>query len=339
MNDLLILIPVFLAAWSLTGVICAYAEKISLLDVPNARSSHESPTPRGGGLAIVLAFVAVLLFYLASGRTGPDNSVFLLGAILLVAAIGLLDDFRGVPARWRLLTHFGAAVLFVFPYGGELVRQAWYPGLGCWAAILVGTLIVFSLVWLLNLYNFMDGIDGIAAAEAIFIAASGAVLAYFAGLHAHVLIFLTLAAACLGFSCWNWPPAKIFLGDVGSGFLGFTLGALAVQTVLLAPGLTIWPWLILGGVFLVDATYTLLIRMIRGERWYQAHRSHAYQHAALRLKSHRRVTLYVLLIDVVWLLPLAALALANPHYGPYFTLLAYLPLVMITRALQAGENL
>lgn len=339
MNDLLIILLVCLAAWSGTGIIYFYAGKISLLDVPNERSSHLRPTPRGGGLSVVLAFVALLCFEGASGKLPPDIFGFFLVAILLVAGIGLLDDFRGIPASWRLMTHFVAASFFVFPYLKHFAQTTEPGGLTVWGALLVSALIIVCLVWCLNLFNFMDGIDGLAASEAIFISSSGAALLYYAGLHAYVSIFLALASGCLGFLWWNWPPAKIFMGDVCSGFLGFTLGALAIHTVLSSSRLTIWPWLILFGVFLVDTTYTLLIRMKRGARWYAAHRSHAYQHAAIRFKSHRIVTLSVLIINIVWLLPLAFFALANPHHGIYFTLIAYLPLVMITRVLKAGEDL
>jgi Fuc2NAc and GlcNAc transferase len=339
MNDLLIILLVGLAAWAITGFISSYAGKISLLDIPNDRSSHALPTPRGGGAAIVLTFGAALCWSEATGKIPSADCGFLLPAILLVAGIGLLDDFRGVPSQWRLLTHFVAATLFVLPFTRHFGPASGLLGVTVWGSLLTSALLIVGLVWTLNLFNFMDGIDGLAASEAIFIAGGGAALLFYVGLNAHVFIFLALAAGCLGFLWWNWPPARIFMGDVGSGFLGFTLGALIIRTVLISPQVTIWPWLILAGIFLVDATYTLLTRIKRGDRWYAAHRSHAYQHAAVRCNSHRRVTLAVLLINITWLLPLAFLAIARPHYGIYFTLIAYLPLVMITRVLRAGENL
>jgi Fuc2NAc and GlcNAc transferase len=291
-------------------------------------------------VSIVLTFAGALLLFMATGKKIPlDDFGFFLVSILLVAGIGFLDDFRGVPSSRRLITHFVAAAFFVFPYLKRLDQTSELLGLTVWATLLAGALIVIGLVWMLNLFNFMDGIDGLAASEAIFISCSGSIMSYYLDLHFHVLTFLVLAAGCLGFIFWNWPPAKIFMGDVCSGFLGFTLAALAIQTVCLSSRATIWPWLILFGVFLADATYTLLARIKRGERWYEAHRSHAYQHAARRFKSHRLVTLSGLLINIVWLLPLAFLAMANPGYGIYFTLIAYLPLVMITRLFRAGEKL
>ena len=127
------------------------------------------------------------------------------------------------------------------------------------------------------------------------------------------------------------------MGDVCSGFLGFTLGALAVYTVLLSPRITVWVWLILFGVFLTDATYTLFFRIKRGDRWYDAHRSHAYHHAAIKFKSHRYVTLFVLLINITWPWPLAFLVTIKSHYGIYLTLIAYLPLLVLPAHLGLGE--
>lgn len=338
MNDFFIILLVFFAGWFGTGIIRSYAEKTALLDIPNERSSHDTPTPRGGGLAVVLAFVTGLSCYFLTGRIALSNFGLFLFSILLVASISLIDDLRGVPSRWRLLTHFVAATVFVLPYMKDIEQFSVFSGLTGVGSLLGCTLTIVGLVWILNLFNFMDGIDGIAASEAIFISLGGAALLYYVGLHSYVLIFLLLASGCLGFIWWNWPPAKIFMGDVCSAFLGFTLGALAIHTVLMSPHVTIWPWLILFGVFIVDATYTLLVRFKKGDRWYEAHRSHAYQHAAIKFKSHRFVTISVLFINIIWLLPLAFLAIEKPHYGIHFTLIAYLPLIMISRALKAGKN-
>lgn len=334
-----ILLIVCLGAWGGTAIICALAAKLSLLDIPNERSSHKLPTPRGGGASVVLVFVVTLLYCLTSGKISLLNSELFLLAIILVAGIGFLDDLKGVSSRWRLLCHFIAATLFVLPYMKYFEQNMGLAGLAFWlpsGAVLVS---IVGLVWMLNMFNFMDGIDGIAATEAIFICFGGATLLYNAGLYSYLLVFLILGAGSLGFLFLNWPPARIFMGDVCSGFLGFTIGALAIHTTLLAPGMTIWPWLILTGVFLVDTTYTLLIRVFRGRQWYMAHRSHAYQHAVIKYGGHRFVTISVLIINIVWLLPLAFFTIQKPHYGIYLTLIAYLPLVMISRALKAGEDL
>ena len=170
-----------------------------------------------------------------------------------------------------------------------------------WSAQVFAALLI---VWLLNLYNFMDGIDGIAGIEAVTVGAGCAVVAFVVGYPAGAIACLLLAAASAGFLAWNFPPARIFMGDAGSGFLGVVFGVLAVDASRQTPEL-LWSWLILLGAFIVDATVTLLRRLIRGERVYEAHRSHAYQHAARAIGKHRPVTLAIGAINVLWLLPLA----------------------------------
>ena len=209
--------------------------------------------------------------------------------------------------------------------GGHIVHLGW-------AGTVLATL---GIVWFLNLFNFMDGIDGIAASEAIFVAAGGALLSPgAAGVAAAGSVF---AACCGGFLLWNWPPAKIFLGDVGSGYLGYVIAVLALAATHDNP-VAGWVWLILGGVFFVDATLTLLRRLRRGERVYQAHRSHAYQHLARRWGSHLRVTVAVLMVNVGWLLPCAALAAWHPAYAAVVAALAFVPLVALARAGGSGRG-
>jgi Fuc2NAc and GlcNAc transferase len=148
---------------------------------------------------------------------------------------------------------------------------------------------------------------------------------------------LILAGASLGFLLWNWPPAKIFMGDVGSGFLGFILGVLALYTPTFSR-MSFWSWLILLGVFLVDATVTLLVRAARRERLHIAHRSHTYQRLARKLQSHQKVTLGVLAINIFWLFPLAFAATRHPAQGAWLTVLAMVPLVAICVWSRVGEE-
>jgi Fuc2NAc and GlcNAc transferase len=193
------------------------------------------------------------------------------------------------------------------------------------------------LVWLTNLFNFMDGIDGLAGMEAVCVSVFGGILLFHGGLASYSQLFWLLAAASLGFLLWNWPPAKIFMGDVGSGFLGFTLGTLALFSSSSNSGL-IWPWLILLAAFIVDATVTLLRRMFSRARWYEAHRSHAYQHAAQAWASHTKVTLAVAVINIGWLFPLAWAASRFPQAAPAFAVVAAVPLVFITLQFEAGRE-
>jgi len=334
-----LLAGVVLVSAVFTWLLRGYALRRGILDHPNQRSSHTVATPRGGGLAIVLAYTGALAGCYLSGLVGVEIlSAFLLAGGLL-AAIGYLDDHGHVPARWRIVVHFIAAALALFwigtlpsvPFGDYLLDMGWlgYP------------LAAVFLVWMLNLYNFMDGIDGIAGVEAICVA-GGAVAIYM--LHSGnsapwdqgvPFLLLALVAACLGFLLWNWPPAKIFMGDVGSSFIGFVLGLLAL--IGSASGqFSLWTWLILLAVFLVDATVTVMRRFIRGDRWFEAHRSHAYQHAALRWNSHRRVTVGVMLINVIWLFPLAWWAAVEPRSGWWVASIAMVPLAILAWVLDAG---
>lgn len=321
---------------AMTQAVRGYALR-RLLDWPNARSSHRVPTPRGGGLSIVVVFsLAVAVLY---GRERlPFDFLMALAGALPVAAIGFWDDHGHVPARWRLLVQVVAAAWALYWLGGfesiSIGGSRYELG---WLGDLLGG---FFIVWLLNLFNFMDGIDGIAGSEAITVALSAALLAGLAPAGAalgSVESLLALAAATAGFLAWNWPPAKIFMGDVGSGCVGFLLGVFALHSAL-AGELSLIVWLILVGVFFVDATVTLLRRMAGGQRWYEAHRSHAYQHAALRLDSHGKVTLAVLAINLFWLLPLVTAAVVWPRWEAALLALAYVPLVGLALRLDAGKS-
>jgi Fuc2NAc and GlcNAc transferase len=193
-------------------------------------------------------------------------------------------------------------------------------------------------VWLLNLYNFMDGIDGIAGTEGVTVCLGGVLLsvAQPAGGAGWALPSL-LAVAALGFLAWNFPPAKIFMGDAGSGFLGLMLGVLAVHAAGISSA-WLWSWIILLGVFVVDSTVTLLNRLWRRERVYEAHRNHAYQRAARRIGSHRTVTLCVAAINIVWLLPIALSVGTGRLNGLLGTVIGYVPLIWLAHRYGAGAS-
>lgn len=334
MTDVFLVLLVFTLSWAVTGISRYYALRCSLLDVPNERSSHTIATPRGGGLGIVVAFLLTLFWLYVTGKlpltlllaTGVGGS--------LVAAIGYMDDHRPVKARWRLVVHFLAAGLGVFWLGGfPDIRFGSYIISAGWPLSVAG---IVALVWMLNLFNFMDGIDGLAATEAIFIAGGAALISFLSGNGAeNVLPCLLLVVSSLGFLLWNFPPARIFLGDVGSGFLGIVLGFLAIFTVS-SGHLPLWTWIILSAVFLVDASVTLLQRMIRRERWYEAHRSHAYQRLSRRLHSHLKVVLAVGAVNILWLFPLALVAAFFPPYTFWCLFFAFTPLIWGAMRLGAG---
>ena len=302
--------------------------------MPNARSSHSVPTPRGGGLAIVITFLAAAaLWSLASEYSGRVLGA-LFGAGAWVAVIGFLDDHGHVPARWRLLAHLIAACWALFwlrglpplPLFGFLIDMGWSGNL----------LAVVYIVWLLNLYNFMDGIDGIAGVEAVTVCLGGMVLYTLPSADDAVWeLPMLLSAAVLGFLMWNFPKARIFMGDAGSGFVGIALGILSLEAAWVAPEL-FWGWVILLGAFIVDATVTLFRRIMRGERFYEAHRSHAYQNASRRYQSHVKVSITFGVINLLWLLPVAVVVSVGWLDGVVGLIVAYAPLVALAVWYRAG---
>lgn len=328
------LLTVFVIACVGTAWLRRYALARELMDVPNARSSHDAPTPRGGGLAVVIAFEAALLAGWVMGLIDGDYVWGLGGAGALVALLGFLDDHGHIPARWRLAGHFLASGWLLFSLG-NLPPIVFGEGVVL-SGIVAWLVIWFYLVWLLNLYNFMDGIDGIAGVEAVTVCLGGALVSWAAGMADGALLPLLFGVAMMGFLVWNFPPARIFMGDVGSGFSGLILGGLSLYATAQAPQL-LWAWLILLGVFIVDATVTLLRRVLAGYPPHQAHRSHGYQYASRRFRSHRVVTLAVGVINVVWLLPLAVFVSLNWMPGLIGLVIAYVPLLCLAWRFRSGD--
>ncbi|MEW9679315.1 glycosyltransferase family 4 protein [Pseudomonas sp. TE50-2] len=324
---------VVLISLLMTAALRRYALAKNVIDVPNARSSHVTPTPRGGGVAIVSSFLLALGTLGASDLLEADTLLALAGAGGLVAIIGFIDDHRHVDVRWRLMGHFAAAAWSLFWMGGlpplEILGVTINLG---WTGAVLFTL---YLVWLLNLYNFMDGIDGIASIEAICTSLGACILYWLHGTEHMMLLPAILSMAVMGFLYWNFPPAKIFMGDAGSGFLGITLGILSLQAAWISPQL-FWCWLILLGVFVVDATFTLMRRLVRGERIYEGHRCHAYQFASRRMGGHLPVAIAVMLINLCWLLPVAVSVVLLQLDGFVALLIAYTPLVALAVACNAG---
>ncbi len=320
---------------SLTLALLRRARRGGLVDVPNQRSSHQLPTPTGGGTSIVIAATVGLGALFALGAIDVQLLAAASGG-LLVAVAGFIDDRRRLSARARLIVHTLAA----------LWALAWLGGLHAlrfdhivWTPHAFGYVLgVLGVVWTINLFNFMDGIDGIAVSEAIFMACAAALLGASVGASpASLRADLLFAAACAGFAVWNWPPAKIFMGDVGSGYAGYLLAILALSTARDSE-VALLIWLTLGGVFFVDATVTLARRCLRGEQVYEAHRSHAYQWLARRWGSHRRTTLMVTLVNVVWLLPCAWSETMFPQYAALITVLALAPLAVLAIGAGAGRS-
>jgi len=273
-------LTVLLSAVGTRGMI-AWAYRRNLIDTPNHRSSHARPTPRGGGVALVGAFYAGLSGAWLLG-TVPTATLLLLLTGLPIAIVSYIDDRVSLGARARLIVQLlcAAAFLTLLPALPRLaVFGVTLPAVPAFVVYLLG------MVWLTNLYNFMDGIDGIAAGQAIAVG-----ILWTAALPGNAMAApLLLAAATLGFLKYNFPPARIFMGDVGSAFCGFIMAALAlVQAHDVA--VSALCWLIPLAPFIADATLTLIVRLLRGQRVSQAHRSHAYQRLSRRAGGHLPVS-------------------------------------------------
>lgn len=301
-----------LALWLLTGFVlgCAatwlarrYALRRKLIDQPGARRSHRDATPRGGGIAIVLVMLVAMAVLATREPTRIPELALAAAGLVLVAGIGWIDDHRPLPAALRLCVHVLAAVL--------LCIGLWLAG----ASFLDLAVAFVATVVLTNVWNFMDGINGIAASQAVLVASA---YALFAGQGPVFWLGLALAAGASGFLPFNFPRARIFMGDVGSGTLGYALASLlAVSSLHADPGvriLLLFPLL----AFLLDASLTLLSRMVRGDRWWEPHTLHAYQ-AWARRRGHARVTVAYALATAV--ASAVMLAVRSSHWS--FIMLLY----------------
>jgi len=313
------------------------SHRFSQMDIPNERSSHQTPTPRGGGIAFVATSLVGFLLLLLINNLDNADVLALCGAGIIVAIAGHLDDRRKISgATVRLVVHaIGAIILIVgigFPSQISLFDRTVNTGT-------IGSILgVLYLVWLLNLFNFMDGTDGIAASEAIFVLLAGAILNHhvLTGIN-HSAAALILAASIFGFLLYNWSPAEIFMGDVGSGYLGIAIGGLSLMAAKQQPEL-LWVWIILLGVFVSDATITLIRRLLGKQKPHVAHRSHAYQHLAIRFNSHTKISLVVLAVNVAWLFPIAFLVANKQLVGTTGVVIAYVPLLIAALSLGAGKD-
>ncbi|MBK6597907.1 MAG: glycosyltransferase family 4 protein [Proteobacteria bacterium] len=335
----LVLYGVSLYSLSLLGTLVIYRvlQSRGVLDVPNERSSHTAAVPRGGGAALFATTCVGVITLLLFGQF--NVTVLAVFAICggAIATVGLIDDVRGASVTTRLAVHLVAAC--VTAAWALFVNESVYQQQTVVVQLVLFLAATIGIVGFLNVFNFMDGIDGLAAAEALFVGAAAAFLMQASGKEVSDAYWLavSIAAAAAGFMMLNWAPARIFMGDIGSGFLGFSLAFVATLSVFQGQ-LPIYVWLILTAAFTVDASLTLLMRAFRGERVYEAHRSHAYQRLSRRLGSHGRVATLYSLVNVVWLLPLAWLSSEVPNWGIPLTLVAVAPLMITAFALGAGKN-
>lgn len=320
----------FTLSWVTSEAIRRHAVRLGLVQTPNVRSSHSIPTPSGGGVGIALASTVCGLIL---------GSELLVPVLVSAAAslLGSLDDRMDLSPRLRLGLHFVFVGALLWALGSPPTLATPFGELPPW--VLAAVLLVGG-VWWINLYNFMDGIDGLAASQAIFMGVSVITLSHLtapAALHtnAGLVWALAISSASAGFLALNWPPARLFMGDSGSNFLATALFAVLVG--LLNRGeLDATVLLILAALFMTDATVTLIGRLRTGNSGFSAHRLHAYQKLSRQRGGHRSATLIYVAINVCWLYPLAYLAQMNIEIAWWLAALAYVPLVVFCLVARAG---
>ena len=291
MAELIIFGIALAATYFGVGAFRHWSLRKGLLDVPNDRSSHDSPTPRGGGLIIVA--VSLLLYSYITLFLTHNFSLSYVAAAGLVALISWMDDLYSVSSILRLFVHAVAAVLLIWGVGFPM--EIYVPGFdGSFHVGGFGSIIAFFwIVWMVNAYNFMDGIDGLAGSQAAVAGFAWLILGYIAGFQSVYYFGGVLAFSSIGFLIHNWSPAKVFMGDVGSAFLGFTFAAIP----LIAPDAKTAnaPLVFSAGVlfvwfFLFDTVFTFIRRALRGEKVWTAHREHLYQRMTVAGLTHGSVT-------------------------------------------------
>ncbi|HKL53390.1 MAG TPA: glycosyltransferase family 4 protein [Wenzhouxiangellaceae bacterium] len=295
-----------IAALVLTPLMRWYSLRRGLIDQPGARRSHSSPVARGGGLAIGISLVMTAVAF------APNSAVVapFVGGAAIVSLLGWRDDHAPLGVGWRLgiqLLLAAGIIAWLGPVeaisiGGVTVQAAWL-----WTPTAV-----LAIVWLMNLFNFMDGSDGLASSQAVISFTLFAFAFGLAGETAGAWLAAVAAGASLGFLFWNRPPASIFLGDSGSLLLGWCAGAFAL-TGTLSDSFSVWVSFIIVSPFVIDATVTLCWRLARGERWYTPHTNHAYQYLIRLRWSHGKVLLVWIALNGLLVVPATVLALWKPQ--------------------------
>ncbi len=299
MSQAIFVTGIMLLSFVCTGLAAWYARRIGMVDHPGERQSHEGVTPRGGGIGIILALLTASLFLLVDGDETWSKCV--LPGMLVLAALGWRDDHVSLSARFRFLVQLLVSMFFL----GCMIKNGWIQGVGS------SVLAVLFLIWMTNLYNFMDGSNGMAGLQAVFGGAVLSCLFSHAGEYNLALISACVAASCAGFLPWNLGNARVFMGDVGSISLGFIFGAL----LLIGVGnqaFSVPVALMVMLVFIIDSTLTLIGRILKGEQWYNAHKQHLYQRLIAQGWTHGRAALFYQAINLVVLTPGIVIAVIYP---------------------------
>ncbi len=313
-------------SYLVTGVILKVVKRNKILDHPGSRSLHENPLPRGGGVTVAILVLSCLLVMQFTGVISAlEFWAFFLGGVMTFI-IGLLDDVRTVSVKIKGMGYLMAALC----------------GVGIIESIQLGnildeyiSIVIWGMVitWAINLYNFMDGSDGLAGMQAVLAGSVMICVAYVLNLDLILYLSLVITASSCGFLIYNFPPAKLFMGDSGSCFLGFIFGMTGYYSTRMGL-LPLAFWLVLFSVFICDSALTLMMRIVSGEKWYQAHRQHAYQKLILAGHSHRWVLIHFILLFIVLLLPMALLVLRFEKYAVYIVVLCYMLIITLWAIIQ-----
>ena len=282
----------FILSFVLTYTVKQVAIKKALVDIPNDRSSHTVPTPHGGGIAIAVTWFAGVSYLFSIGQIEPDLFYALMVG-LVIALVSYLDDLYELNPKLRFAVQLFVALAGLWFLGGLSILD-----FGLFAIenqIIINTIAVIGIIWFINLYNFLDGIDGYAGSEGIFVSLAAFILY-------HDTIFVIMALAIGGFLVFNWQRASIFMGDVGSTFLGFFFMVMAMQHFSSSSDLLVW--IVLLGLFVFDATITLFRRAINGEKLSTAHKKHAFQRVVQSGFSHQKTVLIAMGINILVLIAL-----------------------------------
>lgn len=325
---------VFPFSLMLTLMVKRLAWKYDVVDRPDPRRSHLVSTPRCGGIAILLSFFIWMLYF--TQIDGVARQVWMPWIpAFIIGMMGLWDDISPLSAKLRLFLQFSCTFVSLILLGGIQVTVSFFDFLiPAW--LVFGIAWVF-MVWCINLYNFMDGVNGIAGVEAISVSIFMSILTFFELQYEWSLTWAIFASAVAGFLVWNFPKAKIFLGDVGSQFIGYMFAILLIESAQVKPR---WFWcgLILLGFFVVDATVTLLVRLWYRQEVFKPHKTHAFQIFLQNLNgSHTMVTIGVLCINLFWLMPWAILVSLSYVPGFLGLILSYLPLAILVYKVEAGK--
>lgn len=325
MHDLVLFFIFFCLSFLLTWITQKAMIKFKVLDLPSERGMHSNPKVGSGGVAVVLSLISSITFFYYKGNLEIELFYSLLTALIIIGIVGLIDDIKKLPYKFRLLIQFLVSTIIILFYLEKLGSLVLYPL--PLSGIIVYLIFGLSLVWFMNLYNFMDGINGLASIQGIsFFLGVGIVSSIFYPELDHNY-FWSFVAIFLGFLLWNFPKARIFLGDVGSGSMGIFIAIYLVHLSTLEMNL-FWIGVLLMSIFITDATYTLLVRIFRNLPFHQAHNSHAYQKITTKYHSHTKVTLSIFLINTLIILPLSIISLYL-NFSPFF----FLMIIMVILAL------